>query len=90
MANTNIPLPTLDRSNENKQETFSEWLDFMTSYFTINNVEERLKYNYILLSTGRKGRELIKKVLFISEQKESSENVFKIPWFKNQINGSND
>ena len=39
MANTKIPLPTLDLSNENKQEVFSERLDFMTSYFTIKNVE---------------------------------------------------
>ena len=31
MANTNMPLPTLDWSNENKQEAFCKWLDFMTS-----------------------------------------------------------
>ena len=49
----------------------------MSPYFTINNVEERLKYNYILLSTGSKGRELIKNTLLTTE-KESSENVFKI------------
>ena len=77
MANTNIPLPTLDWSNENKLETFSEWLDFITSYFTINNVEEKLKYNYILLSTGPKDREFIKNAFLTTEQKESSENVFK-------------
>ena len=70
MANTNIPLPTLDWSNENKQEAFSEWLDFMTSYFTINNVEERLKYNYILPSTRPKSRELIKNALLTTEQRE--------------------
>ena len=77
MANTNIPLPTLDWSNENKQEAFSEWLDFMTSYFIINNMEKRLKYNYILLSMGLKGCELIKNALLTTEQKQSSENIFK-------------
>ena len=50
----------------------------MTSYFTINNLEERLKYNYILLSTGPKGHELIKNALLTTKQKENSENVFKI------------
>ena len=55
MATTNFLLLTLDWLNKNKQEAFSKWVDFMTSYFIINNVEERLKYNYILLSTGPKG-----------------------------------
>ena len=50
----------------------------MTSYFTINNMEERLEYNYISLSMGPKGRELIKNLLLTTEQKESSENLFKI------------
>ena len=31
----------------------------MTSYFIIYNVEERPKHNYILLSTGPKGREIM-------------------------------
>ena len=42
-----------------------------------DKLEERLKYNYILLSTRSKGRELIKNALLTIEQKESSENVFK-------------
>ena len=50
----------------------------MTSYFIINNVEERLKHNYILLSTGPKGREIINNALLTAEQKENSENVFKV------------
>ena len=50
----------------------------MASYFTINNVKERLKYNYILLITGQKSRELTKNALLTTEQKESLENVFKI------------
>ena len=70
---TNMPLPILDCSNENKQEAFSEWADFMTSYFIINNVEERLKHNYILLSTGLKDREIINNALLTAEQKENSE-----------------
>ena len=78
MANTNIPLSTLDWSNENKLEASSKWFDFMTSYFTITNVEERLKYNYILLSTGPEGRELTKNSVLATEQLESLENVFKI------------
>ena len=78
MSTTNVPLSTLDWSNENKQEAFSEWVDFMTSYFIINNVEERLKHNYILLSTGPKGREIISNALLTAEQKENSEKVFKI------------
>lgn len=30
----------------------------MSSYFLINNVENKLKNNYILLSTGQKGQEI--------------------------------
>ena len=93
MTNTNILLLTLDCSNENKNEAFSEWVDFMTSYFIINNVEERLKYNYILLSTGLKDREIINNVMLTTEQKENSENMFKIfeiLIIQNQTNGSSD
>ena len=50
----------------------------MTSKFTINSMEERLKYDYILLNTGPKSRELIKNALLTTELKERSENVFKI------------
>ena len=78
MATTNIPLPTLDWSNEKKLKAFSGWVDFMTSNFIINNVKERLKHNYILLSTGPKGREIIKNALLAADQKENSEKVFKI------------
>ena len=78
MATTNIPLPTLDWSNENKQEAFNEWVNFMTFYFIINNVEERLKHNYILLNTGPKALEIINNTLLTAELKENSENVFMI------------
>ena len=77
MAITNIPLPILDWSNENKQEAFSEWVDFMTSYLIINNVEEGLKHNYISLGTGPKDQEIINNALLTAEQKENSENGFK-------------
>lgn len=50
----------LDWTNENKHEAFSEWVDFMSSYFIIHNVEEKLKHNYILISTGPKGHKVIK------------------------------
>ena len=70
MATTNIQLPTLNWSNENKQEAFSEWVDFMTSYFIINNVEKRLKHNYILMNTGPKGQEIINNALFAAERKK--------------------
>ena len=70
MTTTNIPLPTLDWSNKNKQEAFGEWVDFITSYFIINNVEERLKNNYVLLSTGPNSREIINSALIIAEEKE--------------------
>ena len=50
----------------------------MTSYFIINNEKERLKHNYILLSTGPKGREIINNALLTAKQKENSENVFQI------------
>ena len=62
-----IPIPTLDWSNENKLEAFNEWFNFMTTYFTINNEETRLKYNYALLSTEPKGRELIKNALLTTK-----------------------
>lgn len=77
-ASSNIALPVLDWSNENKHEAFSEWVDFMSSYFIINKVEEKLKYNYILLSTGPKGRELLKNAQLTSEQKEVSTNIFTV------------
>lgn len=32
----------------------------MSSYFIIKNIDKKLKYNYILLSTGQKGQELTK------------------------------
>ena len=68
----------LDWTNENKHEAFSEWVDFMSSYFVIHNVEEKLKHNYILISTGPKGREVIKNAQLTTEQKENSKNVFKV------------
>ena len=68
----------LDWTNENKHEAFSEWVDFMSSYFVIHNVEEKLKHIYILISTGPKGREVIKNAQLTTEQKENSKNVFKV------------
>ncbi len=41
MVNSNISLSMLDWTNENKHEAFSEWVDFMSSYFVIHNVEEK-------------------------------------------------
>ena len=78
MTTTNISLPTLEWSNKNNQEAFSEWVDFMISYLIINNVKERLQHNYILLSTGPKGWEIINNALLTAKQKENSENAFKI------------
>ena len=78
MATSNISLPMLDWTNENKHETFSEWVDFMSSYFVIHNVEEKLKRNYILISTGPTRREVIKNAQLTTEQKENSKNVFKV------------
>ena len=78
MATSNISLPMLDWTNENKHEAFSEWVDFMSSYFVIHNVEEKLKHNNILISTGPKGREVIKNAQLMTEQKENSKNVFKV------------
>ena len=78
MVTSNISLPMLDLTNENKHEAFSEWVDFMSSYFVIHNVEEKLKHNYILISTGPKGRKVIKNAQLTTEQKENSKNVFKV------------
>lgn len=39
---------------EDKGEAYKEWADFMASYFIINNKEEKMKYNYVLLSTDHK------------------------------------
>ena len=75
---SNISLPMLDWTNENKHEAFSEWVDFMSSYFVIHNVEEKLKHNYILISPGPKGHEVIKNAPLTTEQKENSKNVFKV------------
>ena len=82
-ATSNISLPMLDWTNENKHEAFGEWVDFMSSYFVIHNLEEKLKHNYILTSTGPKGREVIKNAQLTIEQKENSKNVFKV--FETQI-----
>ena len=77
MATSNISLPVLDWTNENKHEAFSEWVDFMSSYFVIHNVEEKLKHNYILISMGPKGREVIKNAQLTTEQKENSKTYSK-------------
>ena len=50
----------------------------MSSYFVIHNVEEKLTHNYILISMGPKGREVIKNAQLTTEQKENSKNVFKV------------
>ena len=50
----------------------------LSSYFVIHNLEEKLKHNYILISTGPKGREVIKNAQLTTEQKENSKNVFKV------------
>ncbi|GFR92762.1 hypothetical protein ElyMa_004361400 [Elysia marginata] len=54
-----ISLPYLDWDNPNKQKAFDEWKDFMSSYLTINKVAKAEMWNYILLSTGPKGRDLL-------------------------------
>ena len=69
MATSNISLPMLDWMNENKHEAFSEWVDFMSSYFVIHNGEEKLKHKNILISMGPKGRKVIKNAQFTTEQK---------------------
>ena len=43
MATTTIPLPTLDWSNENKQEAFSEWVDFTTAYLKTLHMHKKQK-----------------------------------------------
>ena len=82
----------LDWTNENKHEAFSEWVDFMSSYFVIHNVEEKLKHNYILISTEPKGREVIKNAQLTTEQKKIQKmysKFLKHKWFKSQINRLN-
>ena len=50
----------------------------MSSYFVIHNVEEKLKHNYILISTGPKGSEVIKNAQLTTEQKKkNSKNVLR-------------
>ncbi|KAK3710638.1 hypothetical protein RRG08_034174 [Elysia crispata] len=54
-----IPLLQLDWENPNRQKAFNEWKDFMASYMVINKIPANEQWNYILLSSGPKGRDLL-------------------------------
>ncbi|GFR64002.1 hypothetical protein ElyMa_005496200 [Elysia marginata] len=78
-----IPLPYLDWDNPNKQKAFDEWKDFMSSYLTINKIVKAEMWNYILLSTGPKGRDLLLASGISKEGKKDPENVWAV--FKNHL-----
>ncbi|GFO10138.1 hypothetical protein PoB_003664300 [Plakobranchus ocellatus] len=82
-GNPQIPLPYLDWDNPNKQKAFHEWQDFMTSYLTIHKIENENHWNYILISSGPKGRDLLLASNISSEEKTNPENVWTI--FKNHL-----
>jgi len=82
-ATAPIPLPIIDWDKENKQEAFQEWKEFLESYFIINRVDERQKWNYILLSTGSRGRELLITSGISEDEKLNSENVWRV--FENHM-----
>ncbi|GFR81310.1 hypothetical protein ElyMa_000601300 [Elysia marginata] len=78
-----IPLPYLDWDNPNKQKAFDEWKDFMSSYLTINKIAKAEMWNYILLSTGPKGRDLLLASGISEEGKKDPESVWAV--FKNHL-----
>ncbi|GFR67010.1 hypothetical protein ElyMa_000242800 [Elysia marginata] len=78
-----IPLPYLDWDNPNKQKAFDEWKDFVSSYLTINKIAKTEMWNYILLSTGPKGRDLLLASGISEEGKKYPENVWTV--FKNHL-----
>lgn len=71
-------MPILDWTNENKQEAFSEWVDFMNSYFIINNVVEEVKHNLHPTEHRTKGLGGHKIAKLTTEQEENSVNMFQI------------
>ena len=78
-----IPLPQLDWENPNKQKAFNEWKDFMDSYIVINKIKKEEEWNFILLSSGSKGRDLLIASNITAEEKKTPENVWTI--FKNHM-----
>ena len=72
-----IPLPNLNWDCKDQTLAFNEWKDFLDSYFVIQNVEEKKKWHYVLLSSGSRGRELWHNWSLSQAEKEDSEVVFK-------------
>jgi len=85
MASKLIQLPQLDWDRDNEQTSFLEWKEFMQSYFVINNVDDKIKYHYILLSAGTKGRELVQSAKLSDPDKRDPRVVWSV--FENFLVG---
>ena len=79
-------LPSLDWDHKDESYTFTEWQDFMNSYFVINAIADEMKWHYILLSSGRKGHELWQSWALVDADKKDPEKVFKK--FKDHLVGT--
>ena len=71
-SSSGIPMPILEWDKINKQKAYQSWKDFLTSYLTIHKVDPADQWNYILISSGPRGRDLL-------ESKQISEADKKIP-----------
>ena len=76
-SDSGVPLPSLNWEYKDQTVAFNEWKDFLESFFAIKGVENRMKWHYILLSSGPKGRELWNNWSLTTEQKEDADEVFK-------------
>ena len=73
-----IPLPQLDWENPNRQKAFNEWRDFMASYMVINKIPANEQWNYILLISGPKGRDLLIASGITEDNKTNPDNVWSV------------
>ncbi|GFO26068.1 hypothetical protein PoB_005257300 [Plakobranchus ocellatus] len=74
---SNVPLLMLQWDNPNNRKAFLEWKDFLSS-FIINNVQKEQIYNYMLLSSRSKGRDLFKAKQVSTEDKANSDKLWNM------------
>ena len=70
-----VQMPMINWDNPDQKAAFSEWKDFITSYFVINGVKDEVKWHYVLLSAGKKGHELWNTWGFVEEDKKDIKKV---------------
>lgn len=86
MATGGIQIPNLNWEAADQTKSFREWKSLMESYFVINKVDDKLKWHYLLLSTGSRGHELWESWALQDAQKEDVKHVFEA--FENHLIGT--